>query len=60
MNSAASETYKLKMGTFESCYPEAILKILANFYKVVVKTGTSYPIGNINFLRIFLRGEVLQ
>ena len=41
LKNAASDTYKLKMGIFESINQEEILKILIDFNKAVSKTGTS-------------------
>ena len=55
-----SKTYMFNMDTFESGYPEAILRLLNNFNKAVPGTRTTSPIVNFTFLRNLLRFESLR
>ena len=48
------------MGAFKSVLPEESLQLLINFDKAVAGAETLSTVGNIAFLRNFLRGEALQ
>ena len=56
----ASETYKLKIATFEHGQPEEFLEIVNNFKRTIDGTGTTMAAGKINYLRTLLRGESLR
>ena len=45
---ANSETYELKIVTFEHGQPEEFLALVKNFKKLVEGTGTTTAAGNIN------------
>ena len=55
-----SETYKLKIVTFEHGQPEQFLQLLNNFKRAVDWTGTTTAEGKIKYLRNLLHGEALQ
>ena len=57
---AASETYELKMATFENGQPEEFLALLKNFKIAINGTGTTSVAGWINYLRTILRAEALK
>ena len=57
---ADSETYKIKIGTFENGQPEEFLQIMNNFKRAVDRKGTTTTAGKINYLRNILSGESLQ
>ena len=46
----ASETYELKIVTFEHGQPEEFLPLMKNFNRVVVGTGTTTAVRKINYL----------
>ena len=58
--SATSDTYELKVQTFENGKPEEFLKMMKDFKTETDGTGTTSATGNIQFLRIVLRGEALR
>ena len=60
LRNTTSETYKFKVGTFNSGHPEEILQLLTKFDKAVVRTGTSSNVGNITFMKTLLWCEVLR
>ena len=53
---AASETYTLKIVTFEHGQPEEFLKLMKNFKRAVNETGNKTAVGEINYLRNLLHG----
>ena len=59
-SSAASETYKVNMDTFNDCQPEEFLSLLRNFKIVTDGTGTTSPSGQINYLCTMLRGQAFK
>ena len=48
LSDANSETYELKIVTFEHGQPEEFLALVKNFKKLVEGTGTTTAAGNIN------------
>ena len=58
--SSTSETYKLKMTTFENEQPEDFLMLMNNFKTAIEGTGTISVAGRINYLHTMLRGEALK
>ena len=57
---ATSETYKLKMATFENGQPEYFLMLLKNVKTAIDRTQTSLDVERINHLRTMLRVEALR
>ena len=57
--SSASETYKLKMATFENVKPEYFLRLPNNFKTDIGGTGTTAIVGKINYLQTMLHVESL-
>ena len=57
---ADSETYKLKIVTFEHVQPEEFLQIMTNFNRAVDVTWATNAAGKINYICKLLRGEALQ
>ena len=53
---ATSETYELKIITFEHGQLEEFQQIMNNFKIAVDKTGIKMEAGKINYLRNILRG----
>ena len=53
---ATSETYKLKIFTFEHSQPEYFLELMKNFKRAVNGIGTTTAAGKIKYLRILLCG----
>ena len=54
--SDTSDTYKLKVQTFENGKPEEFLQMMKNFKTDVVRTGTTSTTGTIQFIRTMLHG----
>ena len=59
-DSAASETYNMKMATFENGQQEEFLMLLKNFKTAFNRSGTMSVAGRNNYLRTMLRGEDQQ
>ena len=59
-SNVTSETYELKIVTFENGQPEEFLQLMKNFKRAVDRTETTMSAGNMNFLLNILRGEALQ
>ena len=57
---ANSETYKLKIATFENVKLEAFLALTKNFKTAIDGAGTISAAGKINYLRTLLCGDALQ
>ena len=57
---ADSETYKLKIFTFEHGQSEEFLQLVKNFKRAIDRTWTTTAAGRINYLHTLLHGEVLQ
>ena len=51
-----SETYELKIVTFEHDQPEEFLALMKNFKGEVDRTGTTKEAGKINYIRTLLCG----
>ena len=58
--SATSETYELKIKTFENGKPEELIQMMKDFNTATDRTGTTSDNGKIQFLRTMLRGEALR
>ena len=56
---ANSETYDIKIATFENSQPEELLALMKNLKSAVDGTGTTLASGRINYLRTLLHGESL-
>ena len=59
-SNADSETYELKIITFEHRQPEELLQLMKNFKRVVDNTGTTTAEGKINYIRNLFCGELLR
>ena len=57
---AGSETYELKIATFENGQPEELFVLMKNFKTAIDRTGTMLESVKISYLRNLLRGEALQ
>ena len=55
-SNVTSETYELKIVTFENGQPEEFLQLMKNFKRAVDGTETTTTAGKINYLRTMLRG----
>ena len=55
-----SETYNINMSTFKDVQPEEFLVLLKNFRIAIYGTGTTSPLGKINYLHTMLSGEALR
>ena len=56
---ATSETCNIAIVTLENSQPEEFLALLNNFKIAIYRTGTASVAGQINWLRMMLRGEAL-
>ena len=57
--STESETYELKIVTFDHGQPEEFPKLTKNSKRAVDRAGATKTAGKINYLRTILRGEAL-
>ena len=55
-----SETYELKIVTFEHGQPEEFLQLMKNFKRAVDGTGNTTAAGKINYLHTLLNGGSLR
>ena len=55
-----SETYKLKIATFENVQPEEFLVTMKNLKTTIEKKGNKLVAGRINYIRTMLRVEALK
>ena len=60
LSDTKSETYELKIATFENGQAEEFLALMKNFKTALDGKGTTSAAGKINYLRTILRGEALQ
>ena len=57
---AGSETYELKIVTFENGQPEELFALMKNFKTAIDRTGITSAALKISYLRNLLHGESLQ